>query len=271
MIGENEYILGTHDAEIERLGLQHRAWRPKVLTAWRAAGIGANQTVLDVGCGPGYASLDLAEVAGESGRVVAVDKSERFLAALDAMQRERGFSNITTYRADLDGGEFPEVTADGAWCRWIFAFVKNPRDILARVAAALKPGGIIVIHEYFDYATWRTVPPCAEIGEFVSAVMASWRDNGGEPDIALCLPGWLAELGFEMRAVQPIVDAVQRDQPRWVWLRAFIEVNRQRLVDLGYLSEDRAGSIWRSFTALEAKPGTWMITPGVLEIIARRA
>jgi len=271
MTSENEYVLGTHDAEVERLGLQHRAWRPKVCEAWRSAGIGTGQTVLDAGCGPGYASLDLAELVGEEGRVVAIDKSERFLDALDRKRRERGLHNITTCRADLDGGEFPDVIADCAWCRWIFAFVKNPRDILARVAAALKPGGVIVIHEYFDYATWRTVPPCPEVGEFVSAVMASWRDNGGEPDIALCLPGWLQELGFDVRAVHPIVETVQRDQLTWAWLRAFIEINRQRLAELGYLSHDRAESIWRSFTGLEAKAGTWMITPGVLEIIAARA
>jgi SAM-dependent methyltransferase len=230
-----------------------------------------NQIAVDVGCGPGYASLDLAELVGESGRVVAVDKSERFLNALDTMRRERGLRNITTCRADLDTGEFPEVTADCAWCRWIFAFVKNPREILARVAAALKPGGIIVIHEYFDYATWRTIPPCAEVAEFVSAVMASWRDNGGEPDIALCLPGWLQELGFELRAVHPIIEAVKREQLAWAWLRAFIEINRQRLVDLGYVTHDRAEFIWQSFTSLEAEPGTRMITPGVLEIIAVRA
>ena len=81
--------------------------------------IGPGQTVLDVGCGPGYASLDLAELVGPSGRVVAVDKSERFLHALDAASRERGLDNITTHLADLDAGEFPDVIADRAWARWV--------------------------------------------------------------------------------------------------------------------------------------------------------
>ncbi len=265
---ENEYVLGTHDAEIERLGLQHCAWRPRVQAAWLAAGIGPRQTVMDVGCGPGYASLDLAELVGGSGHIVAIDKSERFLSALDRMRRERGITNITAYRADLEANEFPDVLADSAWCRWVFAFVKNPRNVLARVAAALKPGGVIVLHEYFNYATWQTIPPCAEIGEYVSAVMASWRDNGGDPDIGLWLPGRLEELGFELRAVAPIVDAVHCDQARWAWLRAFICVGRRRLVELGLMSDERAEAIWRTFTQLETRPGTWMITPGVLEIIA---
>jgi hypothetical protein len=152
----------------------------------------------------------------------------------------------------------------------VFAFVKNPRAVLARMAAALGPAGVIVLHEYFDYATWRAAPRCSELEEFVSAVMASWRDNGGEPDIALSLPSWLEELGFEVRGARPILDIVQRDHPKWAWLATFVEVGRGRLVDLGYLSHSRAESIWRAFAALEATPGARMITPAVLEIVAAR-
>lgn len=270
MASAKDYVLGTHDDEIERLGLQHRVWRERALEAWRSAGIGPGQTVLDVGCGPGYASLDLADLVGPSGHVVAIDKSERFLRALETTCRERRIDNITAHPADLDAGEFPEVIADRAWCRWVFAFVKNPRAVLARMAAALRPEGVIVLHEYFDYATWRAAPQCSELEEFVSAVMASWRDNGGEPDIALSLPRWLEELGFKVRGARPIVDIVQHDHPKWTWLATFVEVGRGRLVDLGYLSPSRAESIWRAFTALQATPGARMITPAVLEIVAAR-
>jgi SAM-dependent methyltransferase len=267
---EQEYVLGTHDAELERLGLQHRAWRPRALAAWAAAGIASGQTVLDVGCGPGYAALDLAELVGPHGRVVAIDKSERFLSALDAMRSERGLNNIDTYKADLDAGEFPELTADRAWCRWVLCFTQKPRDLLARLAAALEPQGVLVLHEYFDYSTWKAAPPCPELEEFVTAVMASWRDTGGEPNVALTLPSWLEAAGFEIKSLRPIVDIVQKGDMRWAWLRAFIEVGRRRLVDLGYLSESRSESIWHEFTELEARSGTWMTTPGVLEIIGAR-
>ena len=265
-----DYILGTHDEEIERLGLQHRAWRQRALDAWRSAEIGPGQTVMDVGCGPGYASLDLADLVGPSGRIVAIDKSERFLGALDARCGERHLGNISPYPADLDAGEFPDVIADRAWCRWVLAFVRKPQAILARMAAALAPDGVIVLHEYFDYSTWRAAPRCSELEEFVNAVMASWRDNGGEPDIALWLPRWLEELGFELRRARPIVDVVEPDHPSWTWLATFLEVGRRRLVDLGYLSPNRAESIWQAFLALQATPGARMITPGVLEIVAAR-
>jgi hypothetical protein len=50
--------------------------------------------------------MDLAEVVGESGNVVAIDKSDRFLGALENMRRERGLHNITACPADLDAASF---------------------------------------------------------------------------------------------------------------------------------------------------------------------
>jgi len=100
--------------------------------------------------------------------------------------------------------------------------------------------------------------------------MASWRDNGGEPDIALWLPRWLEELGLEIRSARPIVDVVQADHLSWTWLATFVNVGRNRLVDLGYLSAGRAESIWQAFIELQGTPGARMITPAVLEIVAAR-
>ena len=60
MAAERTYFLGTHDEELERLGLQHSVWRPTVLDCWRRAGIGPGSKVLDVGAGPGFAAADLA-------------------------------------------------------------------------------------------------------------------------------------------------------------------------------------------------------------------
>jgi SAM-dependent methyltransferase len=179
---EREYVLGTHDEEIERLGLQHRVWRPYVLDAWSRAGLTGGQTVLDVGCGPGYATIDLAEVVGRGGRVVAIDQSRRFLDHLDGRARREGLINIDTFQRDLSDGDLPAVLVDLAWCRWIFAFVRDPRALLDAVAAAVRPGGAIVIHEYYDYRSWRLLPPCPELEEFVGVVMDSWRADGGEPD-----------------------------------------------------------------------------------------
>ena len=266
---QNDYVLGTHDDEISRLGLQHYAWRAEVFAAWQSAKIQRGQTWLDVGCGPGYASLDLAEAVGPEGHVLALDKSDRFLDTLRSRSRDRNLAKITAHRIDLESGEFPAVRADRAWCRWVLSFVNNPRDVLSKVAASLKPNGALVLHEYFDYGTWCPSPICPELDEYIAAVMSSWRDTGGDPDIALRLPAWLSELGLQIQHTRPIVDAPEPGTLLWAWLRAFIYVGRERLVDLGYLTRARADAIWRAFEAFESAPAARMFTPGVFEIVAR--
>ena len=70
---DRDYVLGTHDQELARLGLQHRVWRPVVLDCWQRAGITVGKRVLDVGAGPGYATVDLAEIVGPTGEVIALN------------------------------------------------------------------------------------------------------------------------------------------------------------------------------------------------------
>src|SRR5690606_16250117 len=143
------------------------------------------QRVLDVGCGPGYATFDLAEIVGPAGRVIAVDQSRRFLNVLEAVRERRGLDSIETHELNLDEAPLPASDVDAAWSRWVFAFVTRPRDLLERVCRALRPGGVIVMQEYFHYSTWRLTPPSPELDELVRVVTESWRDSGGEPDIAL--------------------------------------------------------------------------------------
>jgi SAM-dependent methyltransferase len=265
-----EYVLGTHDAEIARLALQHRAWRDRVLGLWARAGFSERQTILDVGCGPGCATLDLARLVGPQGKVVAVDQSRRFLDALGSACDEYGVSNVVTCEVDLNTSSLPCVAADGAWCRWVLAFLQRPRDAVEQLATVLRPGGTLAVHEYFDYATWRTAPRSAELEEFVRTVMASWRASGGEPDVGLHLPGWLRASGFELRHVRPIVEIRPATDPMWSWLRAFFDVGRARLGELGFLPASRLDLLWQRFLALEQDPGSLVITPGVLEIVAVR-
>ena len=164
----------------------------------------------------------------------------------------------------------PAENADGAWARWVFAFVKRPRDLVSRVFSALKRGGAIVIHEYVDYETWSFLQNSPEHEEFVRTVMRSWRASGGEPNIGRELPRWLEELGFEIRSTQIIVDVVTPRDFAWQWGRAFVRSGLQRLIDLGELSAERGEAIGRSFAANERDPQARIVNPAVLEIIAVR-
>jgi SAM-dependent methyltransferase len=245
-------------------------WRPRMLDACRRAGVTVGRIAVDLGCGPGYATLDLAEIVGSAGHVHAIDRSERFLAALGARMRAQGIAHVSTYGCDLDEDEWPELHADLLWCRWVAAFVRRPRAFVDRMRSLVRPGGRVVMHEYLDYSAWRLLPDAPEFEAFVVAVMATWRQAGGEPNIGRDLPGWLEEAGFRVDDLRPITDVVSPADFIWQWSRAFVEVGLERLVAIGAMTEPRAAEIWREFLAREALPHTRISSPTVLEILATR-
>jgi SAM-dependent methyltransferase len=268
-MSEGDYVLGTEDEETRRLGLQHRVWRPRMLDAFRRAGIGPGATVIDVGAGPGYAARDLAEIVGPSGRIIALERAPNFVAHLRHEAGRLGLSNIEVREQDVSSDAFGEGVADAAWCRWVLSFVADPARTVGHVARALRPGGVAVFHEYADYGAWRTMPPDPDVERFRSLVMQSWRDAGGEPNVALRLPTWLAAEGLELVEVRPLIEIVGRHDFVWQWPAAFMTVNAGRLRDLGYIDAEEAE---RLATALDRLPEHALtITPLVAEVIARKA
>jgi SAM-dependent methyltransferase len=266
---ERDYVLGTGDAEIDRLRLQHAVWRADATAAWRVAGFRPGDTILDVGCGPGFASLDLSDVVGSDGRVVAIDQSRRFLDHLAAQCRARAVENVSVTQQDLASATLNGLRADGAWLRWILAFVPNPRRALECVVAALKAGGTIAIQEYFAYESWRLLPRDAEFEAFVSAVMKSWRARGGEPNVGLDIVPWLESMGLEIRSTRTITDVVTHSSHRWHWPTAFALSGLERLIELGDVTP-AAGERMRARIQALRTEDAWMVTPGMIEVIARR-
>ena len=267
-MSEREYVLGTQSDEVERLGLQHRVWRPFMLEAFARTGISQGQVVIDVGAGPGFAAADLAGLVGPNGRVIALEQSRRFLESLASRMERRALTNVEARELDVSAQAFGSAIADASWCRWLLSFVPDPRRTVRHIVQALKPGGVALFHEYGDYGAWRTLPPDPEFERFRTLVMQSWRDSGGEPDIALSLPGWLAGEGMEILSIRPIVHAVTREDPLWQWPQSFLAVGALRLAELGYLTRGEAERI--ATLPERLKPGAWMTTPLVLEIVARK-
>lgn len=265
---DRDYVLGTQDEELARLGLQHRVWRPFVLDAWRRGGLTVGMTALDVGAGPGFATTDLAEIVGAEGRVLAVERSRRFLDGLAAHAERLGLPRIEAREQDAVEQGYGESVADFAWCRWLLCFVADPRRVVRHIAAALKPGGRAIFHEYCDYGAWRFMPPDPDHERFRDLVMQSWRDSGGDPDVGARLPGWLEAEGLEVVEARPIAWAVRPSDFAWQWPASFMASGGRRLAELGYLEAEEAE---RLATLLDRQSADrWMMTPVVLEIIARR-
>ena len=267
---DRDYLLGTHDDELNRLGIQHRFWRPAVLDCWHRAGITVGSRVLDIGCGPGFATVDLAELVGPAGEVVAVERSARFVQATTAACRQRGLAHVRVHELDLMADPLPVRGFDAAWCRWVACFVSSPSLLVEKIAGALRPGGVAIFHEYADYASWRLAPPGPAHSGFVREVMANWRAAGGEPDIAPALVGHLADAGFVIREAVPRVYCVRPRDYGWQWPASFVEVHLDRLRELGRVDAGWAQAVRDELRAAAADPRSVMVTPLVLELIAER-
>ena len=154
LMADRDYVLGTHEAEIARLGLQHRVWQQHAMRAWRRAGIGAGQTVLDIGAGPGYASIDLADLVGPTGAVIAIERSGQFAAAAKAAAQSRGMTQIAVREADLLetdlGTSIADATSDVQLAYQVYGIV----DLGSRApdATTLIVGGYPAYRSYLRFA-----------------------------------------------------------------------------------------------------------------------
>jgi SAM-dependent methyltransferase len=268
---DTDYVLGTHDEEVARLGLQHRVWRPIATDCWRRAGVTVASRVIDVGAGPGYATVDFAEIVGPNGAVLAVERSARFLKVARQACAARGLSQVRFQEADLMEQPVDATDFDYAWCRWVASFVSSPATLVQNISGALRPGGIAIFHEYSHYETFCFAPRRPALESFSDEVMKSWRAAGGEPNVAIQFPALLRDAGFEIIEANPRIVTVSPKSYVWQWPASFIEINLTRLRDLGRVTEEWCEEVRRDFSEAAADPATWFTTPLFLEILARRS
>ena len=271
MTTDRDYFLGTHDEELARLGLQHRVWRPAVQDCWQRAGIATGSRVLDIGAGPGYAAADLAQIVGSRGEVVAVERSARFVEAGRGMCAAHGFTNVRYLELDLMTDALPEGGCDATWCRWVACFVSSPALLVDKIAAALRPGGVAIFHEYLTYETFSFAPSRPRQQEFAQQVMKGWRAAAGEPNIAQPVMRLLKERGFRIRELIPRIYCLRPQDEMWQWPGSFIRIHLEQQTAIGTIEASWAEAVRQELSAAEADPAALLVTPLVLQIIAEKA
>lgn len=280
----NEYVLGTGSDEWDRLQIQHRLWSDAAVDAWKRAGFGGEggRRIIDVGCGPGHATMDLAQLVGRAGEVVGVDESPGFIESLHQQAAARGFTWARGVRLDVQrmgGAEGDPLGTgfDGAYARWVLCFVPDPDAVIAGVAARLRPGGRLVIHDYFNYESMTTAPRTAWHDALVRATADSWREPGGDPDIVGRLPAIIAKHGLrldDLRVHQRIarggVDAHGRSDPMMQWPVTWWRTFAPKLVGMGRLRQDECDASLRALDELSRDPSRFIACPPVFEVIASK-
>lgn len=268
MAAEAEYVLGTNDAELVRLGLQHKLWSAQAFALWERAGFRSGSTVLDLGCGPGDATIDLSRLVGAKGRIIALDESQKFIAELRRRLARLEITNVDAYVADVQAFDLPEASIDAAYERWVLCFVARPIDAIRRVARALRPGGVFALQDYFNYEALTLAPRGPALARVVQGVARAWRDRGGDPDFVGRLPAMLAECGLELREIRPHLRVATPGELLWQWPTTFFHNFVPALVAGGYLSHAEQDAFEAEWRERSADAHSRFHTPPVYDVIA---
>lgn len=188
----------------ERLRVLARIMRPTTLSLFDRVAIKPGMTCLDVGCGGGDVTLELADLVGPKGRVVGwdIDETKLELARREAEERQQGKVEFRLVDIGESDGA-PEF--DVVYARFLLTHLGDPVGALARMLRAVRPNGLVILED-IDCTGCFCHPYSAAFWRFVELDTQTARRRGGDPNIGPRLPVMLLEAGVEdvqMNVVQP--------------------------------------------------------------------
>ena len=150
------YLLGHSKKELDRLSRQARTYDHLTRRVFHEAGIKAGMRVLDVGCGSGDVSFLVASIVGDTGEVVGADRAAAAVERARAHAKAAEVANVAFLEGDPTELKF-DRPFDAVVGRFILMYYPDPADALRKLAEKLRPGGLIVFHE-FDFNNCRSFP-----------------------------------------------------------------------------------------------------------------
>ncbi len=269
MSENNAYILGTDHQELHRLGVQHQVWASEAQHGWNTANFNAGQTLLDLGSGPGFCAKELAYITGDTGKVIAIDKSPAYIQHLKELA-ELHQLNIEGICTDFNEMQLNPNSLDGMYCRWAMAWIPNPEEILKKVYDALKPSGKMVLHEYYDWSTHQVEPRLEGLTKGIKAAYKSFGDMDAELNIGRHLPGVLSGFGMKITSIRVMSKLATPSDFNWQWPKSFYESYFPRLAEIGYMSQEDVNTALKDLSVLEKTPGATLCCPLMVEVIAEK-
>jgi 2-polyprenyl-3-methyl-5-hydroxy-6-metoxy-1,4-benzoquinol methylase len=160
--------------------------------AYLAPHLRPGASVLDVGCGPGTLTIDLARRVAP-GRVVGIDVSEVVLAQARTSAAESGVDNVTFLRADITttGAELGEF--DVVHAHQVLLHLRDPVAALRAMLGTARSG--LVAARDTDYAAAFWWPADSRLDRWLQIYRSVARDNGTEPDAGRRLQAWAHAAG----------------------------------------------------------------------------
>jgi len=146
-------------------------------------------SLLDVGCGPGTITADLAARLAP-GRVCGIDPSAEVVAAA-----RRDHPGVEFALGDVYTMAFDDASWDIVHAHQVLQHLPDPVTALKEMRRVVRPGGIVAARDA-DYAAFSWHPADERLTRWLSLYHDIARSNGGEPDAGRYLLSWAQHAGF---------------------------------------------------------------------------
>lgn len=217
----------THIFDNRSLAVDYRTLRPLLREG---------MTVLDVGCGTGAISKDIANIVGPSGRVIGIDNTDRFIAS--GQQSYAAVNNLELIHSDLFDYHAP-VEFDLIVSARVLQWLASPVAALEKMKEMLHAHGQVSILDYnHEDLEWNPSPP-QSMKEFY-ATFLKWRaDAGMRNRIAEELADMMATAGFHSIEVNNSNEYYDRSRKNFlfkvgIWSKV---ASSRQMVEEGYLDD----------------------------------
>ena len=156
------------------------------------------EQILDVGCGVGFLSYEIALQTGDSGRVSGIDQNSEMIR--HANKRCESLRNTEFSKANAEDLPFPEKSFDAACCTQVLLYVNDVAQVLLGIRRVLKPAGRIIIVE----TDWRGVVLNSDYDSITRKIFSAWDAAVPSPNLPVRLVPLLVDNGVCNVDVEPI-------------------------------------------------------------------
>jgi len=178
------------------------------------------ERVLDIGSGPGFLALEMAEQVGPNGSVHGIDPSDSMLAIATANAPAPGSAPVQFGAGEATALPFPDATFDVVTATQVYEYLPDLPAALAEASRVLRPGGrLLVLDTDWDSIVWHSSDP-----DRMRRVLTAWDQHLADPYLPRRLTGLLTGSGFTVtqRAVLPLLNAGYRADTYSAGLIGFI-------------------------------------------------
>jgi ubiquinone/menaquinone biosynthesis C-methylase UbiE len=228
--------------------------------------------VLDVGCGPGTITVDLAARVVPA-EVVGIDTSEEVIEAARQAAEEAGCGNVTFMTGDVAAVDAPDSSFDVVHAHQLLQHLPDPIAALTEMRRVLRPGGLVAVRDS-DYASFCWAPTDPRLDRWLQLYHRITEHNGAQADAGRWLPAWVRAAGFADLAVSSstwtFADAPDRSWWGRVWAdRVRRSDYRTQAIEYGLSDEVELEEIASAFDTWSAAPDGLFIVLHV-EVLARK-